>query len=559
MNANSNMKFNNAANEFERLWTDAYDRDVTRKFRQTHCTIKESMLDLLSKEGEKPLVKMGDVVVTRAEADAAACRLGNALLSEGVEKGSRISIIVPNRPEIVETFMACYKTGFVAAAFNQRSTGEEIVRTVASVESSVIVIENATLPKIAESLEAGELPSVSVVVVMDADNALTALGPVRVLSWEAIQATADASEPAVEITNRDNALLLFTGGTTGVPKGCVQTHGRMVLELQSMHHWCQSALRSPDPLFLVCMPMTHIMGINYGVNWQVINGGAVAIGDGHSPERIIDAFNRFKPTVWAALPTLLHSVSKTDDLATCSYKDLDLVIFGGSFIARELLERLATMTHASFVESYGMSESFGFVTCNPVRSGGKVGSIGLPISNTDVLIVDSDEGTRPLNPGERGEIIFRGPQIIHDYWNNPEETAHALRGGWLYSGDIGYMDEDGFFYVVDRKKDTIVVSGFNVFPKEIDELLMSHPNIVDACTIGVPDEHSGERPKSFIVVDQAFHATEEELIAFCKQHLVAYKAPRYFEVLSEIPKTKNRKPDREKLKRIEREKGSKKA
>ncbi len=541
-----------AARSLESLWLESYDEGVFRTFAQKHATIKEAMLAHLKDGGAaRPLIRHRGECVTRAQADEAACRLANGLMSRGVEAGDRVSIVVSNRPEVVVSFMACYKAGFVAAAYNQRCTAREIVGSMAIVASRVLIVERETLPKVLPAIREGALPRLGLVVVLDGDERDAASSGVSAAGYERLLREGAPVEPDVAVSADDDAILLFTGGTTGVSKGCCQTHGRMVFELECMGNWCAPALKTPYPSFLVCMPMTHIMGINYGVNWQLVNGGSVVIGDGHKPADIVYALNAYRPTAWAALPTLLHSVSADASLESSGYRDLELVIFGGSFIAKDTIEALRVRTNASFVESYGMSESFGFVTCNPVRSMGKVGSIGLPVSETDVLVVDLETGTRVLGANERGEIVFRGPQVVREYWRNPEETALALREGWLFSGDIGYRDEDGYLYLVDRKKDTIVVSGFNVFPKEIDETLMAHPDVVDACTIGVPDEHSGERPKSFVVLRPGAKLDAGELISFCKRSLVAYKAPKHLEEIAQIPKTKARKPDRAALRREE--------
>lgn len=567
-----------AARVYGELWEGAYDEDVLRTFEGTRATIKETMLGHLEGENaDQPLIYFENMVITRRQADSAACRLGNGLLGLGVNKGDRVGIVASNRPETVLSFMACYKSGFVAAAYNQRCTSCEIERALANVGATALIIEEDTLAKLMSVLQGDALPALKVVVVLEASDCCCGADswsegipptssrsevclpkeiPVRLVQsdFTSLLHKSSVTEPCVNVTGEDAAIILFTGGTTGISKACCQTHGRMVLELEAMHHWVRSSLKSGPANILVCMPMTHIMGINYGVHWQLVNGGSVVIASGNKPQDIKMAFERYRPSVWATLPTLLHSIASDEDIAQTPYANLDLVIFGGSFISKDLLDDLIAKTRARFVESYGMSESFGFVTCNPVRSMGKVGSIGIPLSNTDVLVVDAQQGIRPLAPGERGEIVFRGPQIIQEYWNNSAETKIALRNGWLYSGDIGYMDQEGFFYLVDRKKDTIVVSGFNVFPNEIDETLLTYPDVMDACTVGVPDEHSGERPKSFIVMKNGAQLDKSNLIAHCRERLVAYKVPKYFEVVEEIPKTKARKPDRAFLRRIELQK-----
>lgn len=470
-----------AARVYGELWEGAYDEDVLRTFEGTRATIKETMLGHLEGENaDQPLIYFENVVITRRQADSAACRLGNGLLGLGVNKGDRVGIVASNRPETVLSFMACYKSGFVAAAYNQRCTSCEIERALANVGATALIIEEDTLAKLMSVLQGDALPALKVVVVLEASDCCCGADswsegipptssrsevclpkeiPVRLVQsdFTSLLRKSSVTEPCVNVTGEDAAIILFTGGTTGISKACCQTHGRMVLELEAMHHWVRSSLKSGPANILVCMPMTHIMGINYGVHWQLVNGGSVVIASGNKPQDIKMAFERYRPSVWATLPTLLHSIASDEDIAQTPYANLDLVIFGGSFISKDLLDDLIAKTRARFVESYGMSESFGFVTCNPVRSMGKVGSIGIPLSNTDVLVVDAQQGIRPLAPGERGEIVFRGPQIIQEYWNNSAETKIALRNGWLYSGDIGYMDQEGFFYLVDRKKDTIVV------------------------------------------------------------------------------------------------------
>ena len=550
------MSLDEAVERYDKLWRAAYDPEVSRTYTQKHATIRECMDAIMATpQADEPLIYFGDRIITRREANTQANKLANALYEVGVAKGRRISIIMSNRPEIVEVFMACYKGGFIAAPFNERCTSREIQVMIRTVESSTVFIEYAQFDKVFAPIQEGDCPSVHRIIVLDwpKERAIPEHLPVPVYDYADLVAGADDSDPDVEVLPDDGAILLSTGGTTGVPKGCCQTQGKMTFELEAMGYWAHHVLKHPNPRTLICMPMTHIMGINYGINWQMINGGSCIIVDGHKPADIIAAFNRYEPTMWAALPTLIHSISFDPTLSATSYRNLEFVIFGGSFIAKETLHNMIAKTNASFIESYGMTESFGFVTANPAKSMGKVGSIGLPLSSTDVLIVDPDDGTRALEPGQYGEIAFRGPQVIHGYWNNPEETAKAIRDGWMYSGDIGYMDEDGFFYITDRKKDIIVVSGFNVFPKEIDELLMTHPAVADACTIGVPNAHSGERPKSFIVLKPGASVTEAELIAFCKESLVAYKAPKYVEFIDEIPKTKNRKQDRALLRKREEE------
>ena len=552
-----------AVQRYSVLWERTYDKGVSRKFSTRERTVKECMAHRMAGREDDPFIRWGDTVVSRWEADKTACRLANGLSTCGIEPQECVSIVVSNRPEVVYSFMACYKAGFVAAAYNQRSTSYEIEANLRSVESSALVIEWENLGKVMGSVRCGALPALRLAVVVGAPDGFAQFEELgshgnrtRFVSFDELVRLANDEEPAYQVRPEDYAIQLFTGGTTGVSKGVRQTHEALVFEIQDMFYWAHAALGGEDATILVCMPMTHVMGINYGIHWQLINGGNVVITDRTKAPQIVEDMDRYRPNMWGALPALLHSLDHEPHLEQSAFAKLDLVVFGGSFIPSDVLERLAAKTRAAIVNSYGMSESFGFVSCNPVGSvrdpskAGKLASIGLPISSTDMLIVDASAGLKALEPNQCGEIVFRGPQCARGYWNNPSETAIAIRDGWVYSGDIGYMDEDGYFFIVDRKKDMICVGGFNVFPSEVDNLLASYPGVREVCTIGVPDERSGERAKSFVVMREGCSATEEELRAFCKKYLVAYKAPKYVEFLDEIPKTRAHKPDRAVLRKL---------
>lgn len=566
MDETTETALDKAVHRFVPLWERAYDRGVSRRFDAPEKTIKNCILKNLKGHEGDVFIRFGDESITRLRADELSCRLANALSDEGVVPGDCVSIIVSNRPEIVYSFTACYKAGFVAAAYNQRSTACEIYAAVQEAESTAIIIERDQLGKVLEFYLNGDFDTVRTLVVIDggagysatADGAdEEALAGRAVVSFEDLIGRGSPDEPAYDVKPDDYAIQLFTGGTTGKSKGLRQTQGALAFEIQDMGAWAASALHGKLADVLVCMPMTHVMGINYGIHWQLINGGSVIITSRTASDEIVADIDRYRPNMWATLPALLLAVSHEEGIADTAFYDLDLIIFGGSFMPKETLAAFKNATRAPFVNSYGMSESFGFVSCNPVGSVrdadkiDKIASIGVPIGETDMLIVDLDSGTKPMEPGHCGEIIFRGPQCAKEYWRNPVETAHAIRDGWVYSGDIGYMDEDGYFFIVDRKKDMISVGGFNVFPSEIDNVLSTHPAVKEVCTIGVPDERSGERAKAFVSLKAGCESTEEELRAYCKHFLVAYKAPKYIEFIDEIPKTKAHKPNRAALKRLE--------
>ncbi|HBQ27376.1 MAG TPA: hypothetical protein DD791_13365, partial [Syntrophomonas sp.] len=488
-----------------------------------------------------------DQVLTYQDSNAMACKLANALMGLGCRKGECISIILPNVPEIIISYMACYKTGMIAVGFNPRSTEAEIKNNLNNHRSSTVIVDQQNADKVIALMHKKESPIKTIIVLGNNKND----DEEHLYDFYKLIKNEEDIEPDIAITPEDIAILLYTGGTTGVRKGCCHTHRALVEEQRAFCNWFTPILKGQEVRNLICAPMTHIMGINFGVNWGLINGGAVVIVDTPTTENIVAAINQYEPTMWATVPALMNGLINYPDIRGTKIGALEIVIYGGASTAGETIKQFKKISRAKLIEGYGMSECVGIATMSPITTEGKFGSIGIPISDTDVMVVDPIDGIKVLPPDQKGEIIIRGPQVIKEYWENPEETAHAIRNGWLYTGDIGYMDDDGFLYLVDRKKDMIIVGGFNVYPREIDELLFTHPKIIEACTIGIPDPRLGEVPKSFVVLKSGETLGAEEVRAFCREKMIAYKVPKIVEFVDIIPKTIVNKPDKEALKRME--------
>lgn len=545
----NDTNFDEKVQQAEQLWLEQYDYSVERTLPNPGLTLKDTIKQLVAANPHQPHIIFHDRVLTYCESNALACKLANALLKLGCEKGDCISIILPNVPEIVISFMACYKTGMIAVGYNPRSTETEIRDNLSSHRAETVIVDQENAHKIINLMHEQAISIKNIVVLGDGEAETTE----HVYNFYQLVNGAEDSEPDVTVLPEDFAILLYTGGTTGISKGCCHTNYAMVGEQLAFYNWFAPALKNRETRNLMCAPMTHIIGINFGINWGLVNGGTVVIVDPPTTENIMEAINKYEPTMWATVPALMNGLLHHPDIKVSKISALEIVIYGGASTARETIVQFQKISSAKLIEGYGMSECVGIATMTPLGAEGKLGSIGIPISDTDVLIVDHVSGTRVLPRGEKGEIIIRGPRVIEQYWEYPEETAYAIRNGWLYSGDIGYMDDDGFLYLVDRKKDMIIVGGFNVFPREIDELLFTHPKIFEACTIGVPEPRLGEIPKSFVVLKQGETLTEEEIRAYCRKQLIAYKVPRLVEFIDSIPKTKVNKPNKGALKRMEQE------
>lgn len=553
------------------LWSRAVDEGVPRRSCLPQATLKDCILATVARRQDDAHVIYRGSTFTFAETNELACRLANALLSVGVSRGDCVCIMLRDTPELIVSYMACYKIGAVAVGINPRCTADEVVYISEKCLPEMLIVSRSCVATAQKANRRLGHPFEDVVIVEQDGESATLVGcadiqpadydrfddaeyafdfgcPTQIFTDFVMGATDD--EPPTEVMPSDTATLIFTGGTTGAPKACPLTHSILIWAQYFFYSMMRPLLRSErDMTTLLTSPMTHAYGLNFGVNWGAVIGATVVIAselDGHAIAELID---RYQVKVWGAVPALINAVALSERAEAIDLSSLKVVVVSCTASSARVIDRFKNVCDAAIVEDYGMSETGGPVTLTPVLKGATAGSVGVPVANTDVLVVDSEEGDKPLGLGEQGEVIFRGPQVIDGYVDDSAETKHAFRNGWIYSGDIGYFDENGYLTISGRKKDMINVSGFNVFPREVDEVIQRHPFVVDACTVGVPDEKSGERPKSYVVLRKGANLDAADLISYCHEHLIAYKCPKYVEFLDEIPLTPMGKPNVRELKR----------
>ncbi|HQI82572.1 MAG TPA: AMP-binding protein, partial [Deltaproteobacteria bacterium] len=336
-------------------------------------------------------------------------------------------------------------------------------------------------------------------------------------------------------------MIQFTGGTTGVPKGALLTHANIVAATFQASLWGSptiSVIPVEQRKVLSVLPYFHVYGNIVAMNWSFFNCATQILVPRFDIEELMGIIARFDSiTFFPAVPTLITAVINHPRAFELNLaKRLGLLNSGAAPMATELIEKVQDMG-IFFSEGYGLSESTSLGIANPILGMKKNGSIGIPFPDNDVRLVDIENGTTEVKPGEPGEIIMRGPLIMQGYWNNPAETAGQLTDGWLHTGDIAVADEDGYIFIVDRKKDMIIAGGFNIYPREIDEVLFQHPKVAEAVSVGVPDEYRGETVKAFIVLKPGETATEQEIVEFCKTRLTAYKVPKHVEFRDSLPKS----------------------
>ncbi len=531
------------------LWLAGYDDKVEMFPKYAIEPPKWWFNKWAAEQPDKPYVMQGHTVLTYGGVNEMSRRLGNALMGLGIKKGDRVAIMSPNMPEYVISIQALLKIGAIEVPANQLDTFTELMVQFNDSSPETVIVPSMYASKAIEVMKDPSSTIKRVVVFQLAGVPKVETAP-NIYDFDQIIMAASNTEPEVQLTMDDIVRLQYTGGTTGIPKGCVLTNHNVMSMALRMCQWVTNngtTMNGADNRSLACIPLNHIFGFMSNVGFNLYCGGSMVTIPATSPDTVLDAVEKHKPTIFPTVPTLIIGM-----LNHHRFKDADIkfpggVFCGGSPLPVEVLAAFEEMTNCRIVEGYGMAESCQQVTANSGHSIRKIGSVGVPYADTDVLIVDGEIGHELMPVGEPGELIWRGPQMMREYWNNPEATANTIRDGWLYTGDIARMDEDGFVWIVDRKKDMIICSGFNVYPRDIDDVCYAMPEIKDACTIGIPHPSRGETVKVYVVLKEGAQLNKRELIARCREKLAPYKVPTDVEFVQDLPRTPAGKPDRKAL------------
>lgn len=534
----------------ERPWLKWYDRGVSASIKYPEVPLKDMFNMNAEKNPDRPYLIFGEMEIKYSEANSAARKLANAIASLGIKKGDRVALMSPNFPEYVIALEACYKLGAVVVPTNPMATVREITHQFSDSGASAVIAWGGIAAKPVEVLNEKKAALKKVIVFRSKGDEAFSFSD-DILKYEDIVSAAADTEPDVRVTSKDLAMLQYTGGTTGVSKGCMLSNFNILSQAFQDHEWFSGSYKSEPYLkTLCCMPLYHIYGFNTNININKVAGGCSILVTEPTIDNILGAINRHEPNYYAAVPAMIFGLNQHPSTPASKIRSIRGMICGSSPLAVEVMKKFEELSGAVITEGYGLSETSNVLTCTPFGKK-KPGSVGLAWPDIDIRIVDIETGTKDMPAGEPGELIARGPNIMSGYWQNEAETANALRDGWLYTGDLAYMDEDGFFFIVDRKKDMILSSGFNVYPREIDEVIYELPQVFKTCAIGVPDPKRGESVKSFIVLNPGAALTEEQVINHCREKLSAYKVPKYVEFIAELPLTAVGKPMRNELRNRE--------
>jgi long-chain acyl-CoA synthetase len=475
-------------------------------------------------------------------------KVATFMSDRGIKKGDRVALMMPNCPQFVFTYYAAMRIGAVVLQVNPKYTARELEFLLSDSEARHLFTVDAVYSTVRQL--SGKVSLKEVIVARLQEIEIND----DVTWYHDILQKYNPDPPQVSIIpKKDVAVFQYTGGTTGFPKGVMLTHFNLIANCEQLRATLTGwrATKKEQQYALAVIPFFHSYGMTVSMNKGLSSGDALVLIPTFDLETVLTAIKQYKPTLFPAVPAVYTLIVNRPDADKYGIDAIDICNSGAAPMPIEVMSSFEQKTGSKILEGYGLSEASPVTHTNPVFGVRKAGSIGVPCPDTDCRIVDLETGTRELPAGYEGELIIKGPQVMSGYWNRLTETAETLRDGWLYTGDIAKMDEDGYFFITDRKKDLILSGGFNVYPREVDEVLYEHPKVLHATTIGIPHSEYGESVKAFIVLKPGESVTGEEIIRFCKAKLVGYKCPREVEFKESLPMTETGKVLRRVLKEQE--------
>ncbi len=554
----------------EKPWVRFYPEWVPKSIDYPEVPLDHLLRESTRKHPDAVAIIFEGRKVKYKELDEAVDRLVTALQDLGVKKGDKVAIFLPNCPQFVIAYYAILRAGGVVTAVNPLYTERELEYQLNNAEAIGIFTLDLLYEKVAHVRDKTGLKFVIVTSIKDylpkvkavLGTLLKKVPTARVEPAPGVYFFTDLlkrypPEPKpVEINPKEDlACLQYTGGTTGVPKGAMLTHHNLVSNAVAASYWLNA--EEAREVHVGVLPLFHIYGMTTVMNAPIYKAGATILIPRFDAKKVLEAIHKYRATVFCGVPTLYAMLLDYPELEKYDLTSIKFCISGAAPLPPEIQKRFMEITGGVLVEGYGLTEASPVTHANPLdrtMRTVKIGSIGVPWPDTDAKIVDLETGEKELPPGEVGELVVRGPQVMKGYWKMPEETAQTLRNGWLYTGDIAKMDEDGYFYIVDRKKDLIKYKGYSVYPRELEDVLYEHPAVKLCAVVGKPDPVAGEIPKAFVVLKEGATATPEELMEFVNKRVAPYKRIREVEIRSELPLSAAGKVLRRVLREEERKK-----
>ncbi|MCZ8536225.1 long-chain-fatty-acid--CoA ligase [Paenisporosarcina quisquiliarum] len=535
-------------------WLSQYPPEIPHTLSYDPIPVQEYLTRAYRDYPEKVAIHFLGKDLTYQELYESALKFANYLRSLGIQKGDRVAIMLPNCPQNVIGYYGILYAGGIVVQTNPLYTEREIAYQMKDSGAKAILSLDILFPRISKVIKETNLENIIITGIKDylpfpknlvypfiqkKQYGFTVKVEHRGMNhlFPEVMKVGKAQEIDVPFDfEEDVAILQYTGGTTGFPKGVMLSHKNLIANASMCDAWLYRCKKGEETI-LGILPFFHVYGMTTVMILSVMLGNRMVLLPKFDVDSALKTIDKQKPTLFPGAPTIYIGLLNHPDIAKYDLSSIQACLSGSAPLPVEVQEKFEEVTGGKLVEGYGLTESSPVTHANFVWDNERIkGSVGVPWPDTEAAIFQVDS-TEPMPPREIGEICVRGPQIMKGYWNRPEDTENTMRDGWLLTGDLGYMDEKGFFYVVDRKKDMIIAGGFNIYPREIEEVLYEHPAIQECVAVGVPDPYRGETVKAYVVLKEDHQVTEEELNAFCREHLAAFKVPRIYEFRKELPKT----------------------
>ena len=536
----------------DKPWLAHYDKGVPESVNYEEVCLPELLDRSAQKFPDTMALLFQGYKVTYRELKEMVDRFAACLADFGIQKGDSVAILLPNVIPCVVGYYAILKIGAIAVMNNPLYTDRELEHQFNDSGSKLLITLDLLGNRMIDLRPKTSIKQIIYTSIGDylpfPKNLLFPLVGKKkglkadvksapdVYRWKDTLERLNGQPPVVKLSFDDTAMYQYTGGTTGVSKGVMLTHSNLSKQVQHLRVWFPG-FNDGEEVMLGALPFFHVFGLSTAMNLSIYAGWGHILVPKPQPEQLLEAISKFKPTFAPLVPTMFIGLLNHPGIDQADLTSIKGCFSGSAPLPLEVIRDFEAKTGSTIVEGFGMTESSPVTHINPFIGERKLGSIGLPISDTECRIVDLNDGETNMPLGESGELLLKGPQVMKGYWNKPEATAETLTDGWLHTGDIGKMDEDGYFYIVDRKKDMIISGGYNVYPRDIEEVFFEHPKVLEAAALGVPHPKRGEQVKVFVALKKGETATEEELLTYCKDKLAAYKLPTMIEFRDELPKT----------------------
>jgi Acyl-CoA synthetases (AMP-forming)/AMP-acid ligases II len=521
------------------VWLRSYESGILSHIEYPSDTLSEILQNATKRFPKKTALVYMDHQWNYQELDELVSKMANLLLALEVKAGDRVGIQLPNSPQFVITYFGTLRSGAISVPINPQFSGDELAYIIKDSGMKFIITSLEMVPLLeATGISDLKIIATDVRVPFAAENDYSLNS--KVIKLEKVLFNQPDKGPKAAITPDSIANLQYTGGTTGIYKGAILTHRNLVVNAAQFRYWFKNVYQDGAGKFICVIPMFHIYAMSTTMNHCILSGSSLYILPKFDLNELMRQIDKYKPNLFMGVPAMYSAIALRESSHNYDLSSIEACMCGSAPIPAAIHEKFEQLTGGKLREGYGLSECSPAVALTPIYGRVKYGSAGVPIPDTDVKIADPETGEELEDVGAVGEILVKGPQVMQGYWNQPEETVKVLKDGWLHTGDLGCIDEDGYVFITDRLKDMIIMGGEKIYPREIEDLLYTHPAVKEAAVIGAPHPLRGEVPEAYVVLKEAAatsEVSEKELRHFCSEHLSKFKVPHKIEILDELPRS----------------------